>query len=500
MTLPLTFEASRADAPAEAGASTGLGWSLCVGLLVALFCLVNGTALLNDPDTQWHIAVGREIVTSGHFPTVDPFSHSFAGAPWIAKEWLAQVLLYFGYAAFGWTGVVLLAMLAIGASAAMLSVTLSRVMGPTAAGLATIIAMGLMGSTMLARPHILAMPVMLAFTLLLLKASRREAKTGLIGFGLGALALMALWVNLHASFIIGLVIAGGLGLDAVWNAPADARLRQAVRWGVLLALLTATTALTPYGLEPALMPFKVTSGIESVPFIQEWRPLPLNPSGFAALGLAALLCAALIGGGWRAAPRLLIVLFLAAMMVKHWRFVMLFAVLAPALAAPELGALLRATGTRLKLFQGGDALARSSHWRIGAPALGLLVAGLAVVSRPAPPPMVAPVTALQAAGDLAQRGRVFNSYDLGGFLILNGVPTFIDGRTDQLFLGGFMAGYQTILAKADRDGLAALLKRYQVDWALVQAGSPEAKLLSGMGWTEKFADKTARVFVAAPQP
>ena len=65
---------------------------------------------------------------------------------------------------------------------------------------------------------------------------------------------------------------------------------------------------------------------------------------------------------------------------------------------------------------------------------------------------------------------------------------------------GFMAGYQTILAKADRDGLAALLKRYQVDWALVQAGSPEAKLISGMGWTEKFADKTARVFVAAPQP
>ncbi len=53
---------------------------------VLLLLLVMTDRLLQDPDTHWHIAVGRWIWESGRVPWTDPFSHTFAGAPWIAKE------------------------------------------------------------------------------------------------------------------------------------------------------------------------------------------------------------------------------------------------------------------------------------------------------------------------------------------------------------------------------------------------------------------------------
>lgn len=58
-----------------------------LGLLLFI-CLANGSGLplLADPDTHWHIAVGNWMLATGAVPTVDPFSFSFAGQPWIAKE------------------------------------------------------------------------------------------------------------------------------------------------------------------------------------------------------------------------------------------------------------------------------------------------------------------------------------------------------------------------------------------------------------------------------
>ena len=35
-------------------------------------------------------------------------------------------------------------------------------------------------------------------------------------------------------------------------------------------------------------------------------------------------------------------------------------------------------------------------------------------------------------------GTVYNEYEFGGFLILNGVKTFVDGRNDQIYTGGFL--------------------------------------------------------------
>ncbi|HEX3160821.1 MAG TPA: hypothetical protein VHQ45_20035, partial [Gemmatimonadaceae bacterium] len=105
----------------------------CLFAVVAALLLVNGSGLLNDPDSHWHVAVGRLIWETRAVPWTDPFSHTFAGAPWIAKEWLAQLLLYGAHALGGWWGVVVLTATTAAASFALLFGWLQlRIRVPTA--------------------------------------------------------------------------------------------------------------------------------------------------------------------------------------------------------------------------------------------------------------------------------------------------------------------------------------------------------------------------------
>ena len=46
-----------------------------------------------DPDMWWHITTGQTILATHHWPTVDPYSFTVHGQPWIAFEWLGDVLI-----------------------------------------------------------------------------------------------------------------------------------------------------------------------------------------------------------------------------------------------------------------------------------------------------------------------------------------------------------------------------------------------------------------------
>jgi hypothetical protein len=46
-----------------------------------------------DPGSLWHITVGDQILRSHSLPTVDSFSFTRAGSPWIADFWLSNCFL-----------------------------------------------------------------------------------------------------------------------------------------------------------------------------------------------------------------------------------------------------------------------------------------------------------------------------------------------------------------------------------------------------------------------
>src|SRR4051812_17844359 len=146
---------------------------LWIGIGVYALVLVGGRALLNDSDTYWQIAVGQWILDHHAMPRVDIYSFTKAGEPWTSSSWLAQVLYATSYNWAGWTGPVVLAACAIAATFALLAWILGRRVPAVYAIIAAIMALMLANGHFLARPHVLVLPVMLAWAYGLMSASER---------------------------------------------------------------------------------------------------------------------------------------------------------------------------------------------------------------------------------------------------------------------------------------------------------------------------------------
>ena len=105
---------------------------------------------------------------------------------------------------------------------------------------------------------------------------------------------------------------------------------------------------------------------------------------------------------------------------------------------------------------------------------------------------VAPVAAVQAARAAGLTGHVLNSILFAGYLMFEGIPTFIDGRAD-LFGDVFLARYVAATSGIG-DGLPSLLDHYGVDWTIFEPLSPAVTVLDHLpGWERTYADRYAVV-------
>ena len=96
------------------------GHALLLMAVLFLMLVPIGSNLLVDPDSQWHVAVGSKIWNSGRLPMVDELSHTFAGSPWIATQWLSELFLFGAFSVAGWSGVVVLTAFMIASAFALL--------------------------------------------------------------------------------------------------------------------------------------------------------------------------------------------------------------------------------------------------------------------------------------------------------------------------------------------------------------------------------------------
>jgi len=467
------YEAGARRTPAVVG-SLGLAGAF-YGLLLVL-----GDRLLNDPDTYWHIAAGRWIWAHAAAPTSDPFSHTLPGAPWLAHEWLSELILAGAYVSLGWAGVVALAALSVAASLALLMRVLERAVRPAVALGATGMAFFLMAAHLTARPHVLALPVLVAWSAALIRARDQSRAPSL-----WLLPLMMLWANLHGGFVIGLGLAAALAAEAVLTAPPGAAGRAAVGgWGRFLAGAAIASLLTPQGIAGLWFPVKLMSLGFALNFVGEWHAPVLGLSEPLVLWLAALLVFALGIGLEAPLPRVLMVAGLVAMALSHTRNAELLAMLAPLLLAEPVGRLIHASRPRVEPQARGIAVFAL-----------FIVTTTAVASLRGYPhenPVIAPAAALAAARQAGLAGPVFNDYDFGGYLIFEGVAPFVDGRID-LYGDDFMRAYAAALA-AEGDALPRLLARYRVAWTLLKPDEPAVAALDrDPGWERVYADASAVV-------
>src|SRR4051812_24432055 len=62
-------------------------------LVLVYYAVGFPSAALRDPDTLWHIRNGQWMLQHGQWLHSDVYSYTFEGQPWMAKDWLSDVIL-----------------------------------------------------------------------------------------------------------------------------------------------------------------------------------------------------------------------------------------------------------------------------------------------------------------------------------------------------------------------------------------------------------------------
>ncbi len=464
---------------------------LWVGVGVYALFLVAGNRLLIDPDTLWQVTVGQWIIDHRAVPETDIYSFTMRGQPWISTQWLAQIAYAKAYAVAGWSGPVVLADGAIAATFVLLARILSRRLAEGATLVFVAAALALMVPHLLARPHVLAMPVMVMWVGGLIDAADRRAAPS---FWL--LPLMALWGNLHGGFVFGLALIAPIGFDAVLNADAKARKSLVLWWAAFAAAALAASCCTPYGWNSLLASKKILDLGSALPLLYEWRAAQFDSIGPLEICLLLGLGLALLRGVRLPPMRIVLLLGLVHMALAQTRSAEILALIAPLLLAAPLA-------KQIGGNEGNDAEAAAA-----SPMRGLLVASVAVflaagtvayaaVHPFQPHPHSAPVAAVAELKKF-NFTRVFNNYDFGGFLIANGVAPFIDGRTE-LYGEKFFVDQHTAVTLSRPDNLFRMLDEYRIEATLLRTEDPAAKLLDHMdGWRKVYSDDIATIHVREP--
>jgi hypothetical protein len=473
---------------AATGDREPVGLEQRVGIAAGLAAMAAGlfnAGLLDDGDVYWHVATGGWIADRLRVPLTDPFSYTFAGVPWHAHEWLADVLMGLAYRADGLAGVLALYGFAIGAAVLILAAYLRRWLTVPCLLIAIGLVIGCARPTLLARPHLLVMPLTILWGASLLRA-REAGRAPHLAWAL----VMVAWANLHGSFVFGFVMLGGLGLEALVEAAPERRFAIVRDWGLFGLASLAAAACNPEGVAGLIFPFELM-GMTSLSVIDEWRPTDFSTIGPFEISLLVVLFLALSRGVRVRPVRLLLVLGLLHMALQHSRHAMI----AAAFSALMLAEPFSRTMERMPVRTGPGA----PKWFLGAAALA--AAALLALRLAIPVSLgdsqYTPRTALNHVPPEILGQPVLNDYSFGGYLIFRRAHPFIDGRTD-LYGDAFMRRYLKI-AGGDPAAIDGALRRYPPAWTIFSpASAAAAQMDHEPGWRRLYADRVAVIHVRAP--
>jgi hypothetical protein len=447
--------------------------------LVVPFTLGTTTRIYGDGDVSWHVAAGQWMIEHGKVPFTDPFSFSAAGKPWVAHEWLSELVMGLAYKLAGFAGLSALVVAALALLMLVMWKELSRWLHPVLTGSILLAVTITIIPFLLARPMVLTWPLVAFWTVQMMHARERGRAPPL-----WLAAVMLLWANCHASFALGLLLIGPFALEALLEEPDKKRV--IIGWGGFGLLCLAACLVNPNTYTTLLMPIGAFTD-KNITLIQEFKPTDMTytPGFETALLLLLAICLAF---GTRISPfRLLTILGMLHLALQHMRHQVLFIVVASLLIAP-------AVRMRREL-PSVDELLRTRQLRLAAAAFVLLVGF--TLARPVtfPDSPVNPLAAIASVPPELRNKPLLNSYSVGGPLILHGIRPFIDGRGD-LYGSDFILAYNRIL-NGDPVALAAAQSRWNFRWALIS--TTDRRMLGLLartpGWHAIRADKNAVTLV-----
>jgi len=482
----MSMEAGAIEREKAFGLADVPAW-LWVGIGVYALLLLNGSALLNDSDTYWQIAVGQWILDHGALPRTDFYSFTKAGEPWTSSSWLAQVLYATSYRLAGWTGPVVLAAGSIAATFALLTHILGRRIPALYAVAVAMAALVLSMDHFLARPHVLALPIVIIWAHGLISASERGQAPSL-----WLLPWITLWANLHGGFLLGFFVIGVFGGVALLRRDwAGVRVFAFVGAACLVATLINPLGWRLYEGSAATLGHFVQA------YITEWQSYYQNmemPESIPGMVYVLLFVALELRFVKNACPleaRLLSWLFLL-LGIYQFRYMSFFFLFSTVPLALHLDRLL---ARRLDNFKIQNALA----------AAGIMgVIALPVTCAQARPSFTLPHMISEQDARYLQthlpKARLLNHWNAGGLLIFytrGSVPLFVDGRAATAYPDGLLRDYFPLVAwEIDEAAWDAVIEKYKIDTVLWVKAHEQLRrfLVDKRGWKEEYAGNFESIY------
>lgn len=445
-------------------------------------------------DAHWHIPVGEWIINNLAIPRTGLFSQTMENAEWVSHEWLSEAIMYLVYHALGWPGLVVLAMVAVTASMLVALDYLLEQLPPIRALCLIILSYGMLLNHIIPRPHIFVLPIMTLWFVAMLKASEQhQAPTWRI------LPLLVLWANIHGSFLIGIPYALFFALESVVTAPATIdRGRLAKQWALFIALSVLCLFITPFGLEGLLFPLKLIGQNYVTSTISEWAPVDFRHFQFFEVWLLLIIGFGLTQQIKIPLLRLIFILGLIHLSLKHSRHAFdLLSLQGGLLLATPL-----ATHWQLPPKSKEDRLTVSgllstppSRLLVFSVLCGLLVYVFAfkTIEYNASKKTIAMLASLRQFEPL---GKVFNSYELCGYLINQGYKPYIDSRAE-LYKDDFIKSFNDAVSlSGGEQALEKLLQQYDANWTfLIPTTAAIAYFNLHPDWIPVFANRYAVIHV-----
>ena len=498
-------------------------------ILVLFWCTTGLPWLLTDSDTGWHIRTGEWILKNGRIPATDLFSFTKFGQPWFAWEWLSDVSMGAIHSHFGLSGVVLLTLLVLGATSLLVyrntvEESEHRLIAISLTGLA------MAASTIhwLARPHLVTPLFAAAFCWVLNRTKKRVNRDR---FLLSLPALMALWVNLHGGFFVGIVLLMTYGLgtaaEELVHGTRNKTWARARKYLLTAGACAVASLVNPYGYHLHVHVAQYLGSSFYFQRISEFQSADFHT--FTAAYFETLLVLAIAAAVWLLAKgRLVHVLLLLS-----WAHLALFSVrnipIFAVVSAPGLGLAMRdwfeLARTRFPLDWRGRLSANLVELEMGlrliashpkrmrchlAPILAVLALAFSLL-RPGRVRILQaefdrsrfPVEAATFLNHDDHQGslRLYASWQWGGYLIYRlwpSVRVFDDGRTD--FYGPRFVE-EGLRAWEVAPDWAQILARYRVNTALVPVDSALATVIEERAdWKLVYSDRVALMFVKIEKP
>jgi hypothetical protein len=475
---------------------------LVVAVTIAALCaLAACTTPIHDSDVWQHLLVGKVIWQTHAIPHTQLWTWPTHGAPDVLPSWLFRALLWPFWNLGGVWGLFVWRWLTTFAAFALAHATARR-MGATGVGplLMLVWCAVLWRGRSQMRPETFA-GILLMAQIWMLEYRRQQAVRPPLARdpAWGVVPIALLWANAHISYYLGFIVSGAYLLDDLLQ-----RKRGRAPRALALAILAAAVAslLNPFGWDALVQPLQYFTVWRHEPVYQsigELSPIywDVHVRDLLPLWMGLVVVGALFRWrhrGFDAAQAVLMVVCLAQALTTQ-RFLGYAALTLAPFAARDMA--------------DGLGRVRWAAWLRSAPSRAALAAFACIalvtptLAEPDIPfgfgwnPRMVPERACDWIEQHGVRGRAFNTFAHGGYLLFRFYPD--PGRLP--FMDIHQAGTKDIRyiyawALQDTAAWRVLDQRYRCDWVLLPGATPGSPMLANIldrdsTWAMVFVDDEA---------